>query len=101
MEDRKSDTLIERLVDIMDEIHSPAEPDVLLIPDSFDAPESSSVTHADYNPDAETLIVEFKGGKKYGYGNIKPAQWVEFYQADSKGGYFNKHIRPLAAGKAL
>jgi hypothetical protein len=82
--------------DLITEVETPDD-----TPRSFDAPESSSVIRADYDPDCETLIVEFVGGKRYGYGNISPGTWREFVQAESKGAYFNKHIRPMAGGKQL
>jgi hypothetical protein len=84
----------------MEEIHSPAEPEPLDIPLEFNAPESKSVSHAQYDPGTETLIVSFagSGGVRYGYGGIHADVWREFYMAESKGAYFNAVIRPMSHG---
>src|SRR5215831_4874291 len=85
------------------EIPSPPEPVEDDLPLEFTSPDSKGIAFAQYDPDNQTLIVSFagSGGARYGYGNISLSTWREFYQADSKGGYFNKHIRPMAAGKLL
>jgi hypothetical protein len=82
----------------MEEVSTPEVDDT---PTEFESLESSSIIGAVYDPHHETLVVTFKGGKRYGHGNIHADEWRGFYQAESKGAYYNKHIRPLSAGKLL
>lgn len=88
-------------------VETPPEPDATVVepevPSEFVDEESKSIAWAKYDADKQTLIVSFKGsgGVKYGYGNIDLEQWLGFYQASSRGAYFNQFIRPMAAGKLL
>ena len=59
---------------------------------------SSLVDSATYDPSQRVLTVQLKAGsliKSYTYGGVPPSTWVEFYQAESKGAYFNRVIRPM------
>lgn len=62
---------------------------------------SSLVDSASYDPDQRMLWVTLKSGsisKTYRYAGYPPSEWVDFYQANSKGGFFTKRIRSLYAG---
>lgn len=73
-------------------------------PLSFTSPESSSIGGASYDPDTQVLAVDFKRNpaipsERYVFGGFPPEKWKEFMEADSKGTYFAKWIRPLFSGK--
>lgn len=62
---------------------------------------SSLVDSASYNPNSLILTVTLKAGKvakTYTYGGFPPSSWVEFYQAESKGQFFSRVIRPMFSG---
>lgn len=75
-------------------------------PLSFESPESSTIERASYDPDTQTLTVEFKRAPKdktdtiYTYSGVSAETWEAFEQAPSKGTHFVKRIRPLHAGRA-
>lgn len=69
-------------------------------PLSFDSStDSATIARANYDPDCETMTVEFKHGKSYVYNPIAATLWCEFEQAASKGTFFAKRIRPIYAGR--
>lgn len=71
-------------------------------PTEFETPDSSLVLAACYNKDTRTLSVQLRAGKVskwYDYGGYPPSEWLDFYQAESKGGFFVRRIRPMFAGK--
>lgn len=62
---------------------------------------SSLVDSASYDPDTRNLTVTLRAGKvskTYTYGGFPPSSWVEFYQAESKGQFFSRVIRPMFSG---
>jgi KTSC domain len=68
---------------------------------SFESPESTSVTRANYDPTTRQLfIVLRKGGgdPTYRFGGVGPQLWIEFYQSESKGKFFSARIRPFYVG---
>lgn len=72
--------------------------------EQFTSPESSTIHSARYLPDQKLLIVCFKfptGGIKsvYSYANFPLKEWVKWVVADSKGSWFNAHIRHLPYDK--
>lgn len=69
-------------------------------PLSFSSPESSNVAGAEYDPSTQQLTVTFKTGKSYGYAPFEEKLWVEFEQAESKGGFFAARVRPFFTGRA-
>ncbi len=65
---------------------------------------SSLVESAQYNPDQQVAVISLKAGKvikSYTYAGFLPSLWVEFYQAESKGGFFNRVIRPMLSGSPV
>lgn len=62
---------------------------------------SSLVEGASYHPGQKVLRVTLKAGrttKAYCYTGFPPSQWVDFYQAPSKGSYFAHHIKTMYQG---
>lgn len=49
----------------------------------------------------DTLTVEFGDGTTYVYDNVPEAVYQEFLQAESKGAYYNKHIRDVYPSRHL
>jgi hypothetical protein len=46
-----------------------------------------------YNHDETILQLEFHGGTVYQYFHVPRQTYQDLFQADSKGTYFNRHIR--------
>ena len=72
------------------------------LPLFFDSPESSNISSASYEPDAERLTVRFQRGAGftpcYHYTGISLALWHDFFHAPSKGRFFAEAIRPMFHG---
>jgi hypothetical protein len=69
----------------------------------FEAKESSNVAWARYDPDSQTLEIDFKNSKgakasTYEYKYFPVAAWEAFQSAPSKGRYFATSIRPFYKG---
>lgn len=47
----------------------------------------------EYNPEAETLALEFRSGDYYQYSKIPAAVYQELTNAPSPGSYYNHHIK--------
>lgn len=54
--------------------------------------ESSDIVSIGYDPDENTLEVEFGGGRIYRYREVAPDIHAQFMKADSYGSYFFAHI---------
>jgi hypothetical protein len=54
---------------------------------------SSAIASIGYDQDSEILEVEFVSGKLYRYQDVPFDLYVDFLEADSKGQFFNDHIR--------
>jgi KTSC domain len=54
---------------------------------------SSLLVSATYHLEAHLLDVEFRSGERYRYLQVPPACFHELLSAESKGRYFNYHIR--------
>ncbi len=54
---------------------------------------SSAIAGLGYNERQNRLMITFVTGKTYAYYNVSPQAYRNFYNADSKGRYFNQHIR--------
>ncbi|HBK4689244.1 KTSC domain-containing protein [Serratia liquefaciens] len=54
---------------------------------------SSNIMSAGYDPDNETLEIEFKGGTVYQYYNVDAHLYEQFSGAASKGQFFNANIK--------
>ena len=55
--------------------------------------ESSVFTSVAYIRSKRILELEFRSGAVYRYFDFSPQQFNEFLAAESKGGYFSRHIR--------
>jgi hypothetical protein len=62
---------------------------------------SSNMNSVDYDEKEQTLIVEFPGGTKYKYMDVPIREYKDFINAESKGKYFHKHIKPYYKWKKL
>jgi hypothetical protein len=56
---------------------------------------SSSLAQAAYDCRQSILQVQFRDGTAYEYGGVPLQIYFDLLQADSKGAYFNRHIRSL------
>lgn len=56
-------------------------------------PSSSNLESATYDPDTETLTIEFKSGTSYDYMNVPPSIYRGLQGAGSAGEYFARHVR--------
>lgn len=54
---------------------------------------STSLHAATYQDQCAVLELEFKSGAVYHYFGIRAQTFEELLRAESKGGYFNSHIR--------
>ena len=54
---------------------------------------SSNIRAAGYDPDTQTLEVEFNGGSVYQYSGVPPNEYDGLMNAGSKGSYFHANIR--------
>jgi KTSC domain len=59
----------------------------------MDGVKSSVIRDCDYDQDAETLYITFVSGKTYAYDRVPPDVYDAFVAAESKGTFFNSHIR--------
>lgn len=55
--------------------------------------ESSTMVSVGYDPDSETLEIEFVNGHLYQYFDVPPTLFEELLGSDSAGGYLNAAIR--------
>ena len=54
-----------------------------------------------FDPSSCVLEVEFKNGAVWQYYDFSESQWYEFQGSESKGKYFNKHIRDKFQGNQI
>ena len=54
---------------------------------------SSNILSVGYDPDSQTLEMEFSKGSIYQYCGVPENIWHGLMQASSKGKYFHAHIR--------
>lgn len=74
------------------------------MPTEFEEANSSLILRASYNPETQDCTIVLKAGpleKPYLYGGMPAQVWMEFVQAESKGQYYNRFIRPMFQGRAL
>lgn len=55
--------------------------------------DSSGLATAWYDPQCRTLRLEFRDGSQYHYLDVSETTFHGFINADSKGAFFNRHIR--------
>ncbi len=56
--------------------------------------DSLSVASAGYDAASRVLEVEFRNGGVYQYLDVPGDEYLEFREADSKGGFLNREIKP-------
>ena len=56
---------------------------------------SSSLAQVAYDRHQSILLVQFRDGTVYEYEGVPLQTYLDLLQADSKGAYFNRHIRTL------
>lgn len=54
---------------------------------------SSNIKAIGYDPDIQSLVVEFVSGKKYLYADVPPAVYTGFLEAKSMGVFFSRNVR--------
>ncbi|WP_349255605.1 KTSC domain-containing protein [Paenibacillus sp.] len=60
------------------------------------APVTSSIIHSiGYDRSTETLYIQFLNGSLYEYRHVPVTEHEQLMKANSKGTYFNTHIRDL------
>ena len=62
---------------------------------------SSALTDARYDPQSRDLDVGFVSGRRYRYSNVPPRIYEGLVSANSKGIFFNAHIRDKYAYREL
>jgi len=55
--------------------------------------DSRLLTWVTYFPDQRRLQLQFRSGEVYDYSEVPPEICRELLASESKGGYFNRHIR--------
>jgi KTSC domain len=55
--------------------------------------ESSAIAAVGYDEASRTLELEFVGGAVYDYDGVPPEEVLGLLEADSRGRYFDDHIR--------
>jgi hypothetical protein len=55
--------------------------------------ESSLLAWVRYDAVRRNLQVQFRSGERYLYFQVPPVCYHDLLEADSKGAYFNRHIR--------
>lgn len=63
--------------------------------------DSSNIASIGYEDDSADLYVEFVSGRRYVYAGVSRATFDELSQADSKGSYLNREIKPNHACSEL
>lgn len=54
---------------------------------------SSNVQGVSYEPDSQTLHVQFTNGSEYAYHGVPASEYAELMDAPSPGGYLNDYIK--------
>ncbi len=72
----------------------------------LDLKHSSNMHWSRYDPETQTLEIDFKNSKgqkvsTYKYENFSHEEWDRFQASDSKGKHFAYHIRPKFTGVKL
>ena len=62
---------------------------------------SSNIKEIGYEDKFEVLKVTFNTGKTYDYHGVPSLTFKAFKEAESKGKFFHKNIRPKYAGKRV
>ena len=62
---------------------------------------SSNVKAVGYDPDTQTMRVEFHSGGIYDHADVPPAQHAAVINAPSVGKHYNRHIRGVHASTKI
>lgn len=54
---------------------------------------SSNIARAGYDPETQTLTIDFHSGRSYRYANVAEEVYRSLLDAPSAGKYFNQHIK--------
>lgn len=63
------------------------------VTETFETPSSSNIASATYDPDVETLTIEFRDGSTYAYYNVPRPIYRGLTAAGSAGQYFIRQIK--------
>ena len=63
--------------------------------------DSSAISRAWYNKDAEELVVNFKNGSLAGYRDFLPTDWTKFLNATSIGQHYAWYIKDSFGGMSV
>jgi hypothetical protein len=63
--------------------------------------DSSNVLAIGYDASSQELHVEYLGGRTYVYSGVPDETHQEFVDADSKGAYMNREIKPNYEARPL
>ncbi len=55
--------------------------------------DSSNIAAISYVPETQGLMVKFNSGSVYTYADVPAEVFDDFKDADSKGKFFNEHIK--------
>ena len=61
------------------------------------AVQSSNIVSAGYDPESQTMVIEFRTGL-YRYEGVPQSDWDFFMEAPSKGSHFSRVLRPFYEG---
>lgn len=62
---------------------------------------SSNIAAAGFDPKTKTMHVEFHSGDVWEYTPVTSQRYSRFLKAESKGGYFQQHIKPNSEARKL
>lgn len=62
-------------------------------PETTLTPASSNIASISFDPETDTLTVEFRSGEEYDYMNVPPQVYRAFAAAGSAGQYFIRNIK--------
>lgn len=64
-----------------------------VVAETFVTPSSSNIATIGFDPETDTLSVEFRDGQSYDYFNVSPSTYRSFTQAGSHGSFFHRQIK--------
>lgn len=64
-------------------------------------PYSSTIVSHGYDPETQTMRVQFKSGGTYEYDGVSKEDYEAFGNASSPGGHLHAHIKPKYGARKL